>query len=101
MVSFCKKVMMVVLGLMMAIGSLAGHALFAGSTAHAASTDNNWSQVSKAGIEGAQYATLLNANETLYIAYADSNQGGRFFRKSNSVSVFSCFKRRTLCGIYT
>ncbi|MFI8716094.1 cadherin-like beta sandwich domain-containing protein [Brevibacillus brevis] len=77
MVSFCKKVMMLVLGLMMAIGSLAGHALFAGSTAHAASTDNNWSQVSKAGIEGAQYATLLNANETLYIAYADSNQGGK------------------------
>ncbi|CAI8934505.1 DUF1533 domain-containing protein [Brevibacillus sp. IT-7CA2] len=76
MVSFCKKVMMVVLGLMMVFGSLSGHALFAGSTAYAASTDN-WSQVNNAGIEGAQYATLLNANETLYIVYADSNKGGK------------------------
>lgn len=76
LVSFYKKMMMVVLGMLLLIGSLSGHALFAESTAYAAGADN-WSQVSKTGIEGAQYAALLNANETLYIAYSDSNQGGK------------------------
>ncbi len=80
-----KIVSLIFLTITFTIGCLLGLLFGEDSKAYAA---ENWKDAEIGGIEGAQYATLLNSNNTLYISYADSNHGGKVTVKKYNGNVW-------------
>lgn len=80
-----KIVSLIFLTIAFTIGCLLG--LLFGEDSKAYATEN-WKDAEIGGIEGAQYATLLNSNNTLYISYADSNHSGKVTVKKYKGNVW-------------
>ena len=80
-----KIVLLITLTTTITIGCLLGLLFGEDSKAYAA---ENWKDAESGGIEGAQYATLINSNNTLYIAYADFNHGGKVTVKKYNGNVW-------------